>query len=331
MVRRYRVVTVIVLLALAVGVLWWMPRWRYAAWEWLTNRQFRSEHSKAYRAEIYAYLDSGREPHAVEKAIWDLIGYKRSTYRYGPFQWPGPVRVKDYHADPDPERRLVLLDLIEDYDPNIRSYAACFLGDSEEEVAAMVRLLDDEDELVRPNVILTVGRAGPKARAAAPVLARRAQETDMDYHPHAALALWQITGECDVSVPVLAAALEDDRLAIRQVAADALLSMNDDACGAFPQLCHAALHDSDRLVRMYCVGALADCGERAVPTLIKALQDSDRVVCSWAITSLGRVGPQAGAAVPHLETLLQAPEAYLREEAAEALKKITPASKVQGQ
>jgi len=75
-----------------------------------------------------------------------------------------------------------------------------------------------------------------------------------------------------------------------------------DACGAkaFPHLV-GALRADDSNVRTEAACALSKYGVRAVPALVRALGDPEPSVVVYSALSLGRIGPDAKAAVPMLE------------------------------
>lgn len=57
----------------------------------------------------------------------------------------------------------------------------------------------------------------------------------------------------------------------------------------------------------------------ALPALLSALKDSDSGVRGWAARDISDMGPAAAAAVPHLRTMLQSPDAESRGTACSAL------------
>ncbi len=88
-----------------------------------------------------------------------------------------PIREGDVRALP------VLLFLLKDSDPDVRSYAVGFLGminpPEERTIAAIIEALDDEDFHVRVESIYALGNLGPSARAAVPRLIRLSDQADL--------------------------------------------------------------------------------------------------------------------------------------------------------
>lgn len=84
------------------------------------------------------------------------------------------------------------------------------------------------------------------------------------------------------------------------------------------------LKNEDSLVVSRAGTALAIIGEPAMDTLIAWLTDPDIFARLTAIDALGDIGPSAKAATPNLTAALKDPHPLVREEAAYALKKISP-------
>jgi hypothetical protein len=79
------------------------------------------------------------------------------------------------------------------------------------------------------------------------------------------------------------------------------------------------LQDPEYGTRLSAAMALADIGEPAVPVLIQALKNED----PWSIVfALGKVGPPARSAAPHLEPLLRHSDWKIRLEVIQTLQKI---------
>lgn len=76
--------------------------------------------------------------------------------------------------------------------------------------------------------------------------------------------------------------------------------------------------------RLHAAEAIAEYGERAVPTLCALLRHSDPRVREFAAVALVRMGPQAEQAVPQLAMILHVPQERTRATAALALGCIGP-------
>ncbi len=116
---------------------------------------------------------------------------------------------------------------------------------------------------------------------------------------------------------------------IRAAAAEALCLLHDGARAAAVALVRA-VNDTDERVRQFAAAALEDIGPPEavdVSPLAAILGESPADCAYWAATLLGRLGPQAEAAVPMLaDSLANAPAAHVRERAAWALGKIGPSA-----
>jgi hypothetical protein len=120
------------------------------------------------------------------------------------------------------------------------------------------------------------------------------------------------------AVEPLAAALKDENLGIRRMAASTLGNIKDPR--AVEPLA-TALKDDDRNVRMMAAWALAEIGEPALEPLITALRDKKSRARGDAAWALAKIGDHR--AVEPLIEALKEESPSLREDAAEALEKIT--------
>ncbi len=163
------------------------------------------------------------------------------------------------------------------------------------------------------------------------------KEADAGKRQEAAAALGRIGPEAKKGVPALALALKDSDKLVRLKAALALFQIGAESADAVPALCDA-LQDEIPLVRLQAALALRLIGPKAgaaVPALIQALRDPEnripqpgflKSVAQVAAMALGRIGPDAKDAIAALAEIAYDKESdeLLRQEAAEALKKIDP-------
>lgn len=94
----------------------------------------------------------------------------------------------------------------------------------------------------------------------------------------------------------LVAALDAVAAEVRRAAAQRLARFRGES-GAFDPLVRHALHDPDPMVRAACVTALAEHGERALPTLQRALEDTEAWVRTAALSAVVRAHPVRGEAL----------------------------------
>jgi len=87
------------------------------------------------------------------------------------------------------------------------------------------------------------------------------------------------------------------------------------------------LSDPEPGARSGAVKDLADGGASAVPVLVELLQGAGPAEVRWTAASvLGKIGPDAGAAVPALVAALDDPEPMVRDLSAEALGHVGPSA-----
>jgi HEAT repeat protein len=199
----------------------------------------------------------------------------------------------------------------------------------------------------RAVVLEALGRLGPDAAAAAPILVKVRAPASVLAH----------IGK--PAVPALVEGLRDAAPAVRLYCAVALGAIGPDAADGEPALAKA-LQDEDRAVRLQAIASLgglgpaakpavgalvetlaaADNGEEirseaaqalggigpeaaaAVPALIEALRDKHAALHRWAAFGLGGIGPKAREAVSVLTDMLRDRHPYYRHAAATALRRI---------
>lgn len=84
------------------------------------------------------------------------------------------------------------------------------------------------------------------------------------------------------------------------------------------------LRGADAAARREAVQALGAIGVESVPALVAALNDASADIRTAAADALGRVGPEAKAALPALTATLKDPEKAVRQHAAFALGVVDP-------
>jgi len=218
-----------------------------------------------------------------------------------------------------PEAKITLphfQEALKDKNLFVRGIALARLGElGPEAKSAVPELLESvkKDKDFSRSVAIALGQIGPEAKAGIPFLLELLTDEKNDARQHdtrvqAALAIWRIEQNKEVSLPVLRQGLKSPQENVRIEAALALWRMGEEKEKMMDLL-------------MEC---LKDTKSR---TRKQALQA--RFVRFRAAEALGEIGPDAKAAVPLLIELLGAKDDFLKA-VPKALKKIDPRRGCQG-
>jgi HEAT repeat protein len=196
-------------------------------------------------------------------------------------------------------------------------------------VAAMVRLMDEEDPQIRRLAIRLLSRAGHEGRDLLPIFVRALQDRDAGLRAEAAHALGTYHDRPTVVVPLLRQAMKDPAMIVRISAAGALnvVSPQDAAVENVIRLLCDGLKDPDQLNRYNAaahLGAMGQQPEVVVPALCRLITDPDAPVRYSAVHALGKFGRQAQAAVPALVEALKDKEPLSYTIVSRSLKAIDP-------
>ena len=242
---RFRTRSVMIAVAIC-ALLLWLPRIGYQYWwTWTVIRDIKS--GQAMRYTPLGYARAG--PRAMQ-ALREAIRSDVVKTRVAAVQVLGTIGRDAKVAVPDlaeAARR--------DPDRDVRMYAAASLGeigsDAGEAVEPLIEVVRHEPDLnvLIPVAIEALGRIGPAARPAIPVLASIAKNPQHPARVWAALALWRIGSEgredASVVVPTLINQLATDPSPrSRAYAAQVLGEMAPIAGAAAPAL-RSATEDPD--------------------------------------------------------------------------------------
>lgn len=155
------------------------------------------------------------------------------------------------------------------------------MSNDKERVEALIRQLEDEDELVRENSAYLLGEIGAEARE----LTKNTLKNGRMLDEINALTIPQVREKV---VKRLIKALFDKDGWVRGNAADALGKIGHEKA-VEPLI--AALKDEDKVVRFSAAEALGELqDERAIESIITALRDDDWSVRVSAAEALGKIG-----------------------------------------
>ncbi len=159
-------------------------------------------------------------------------------------------------------------------------------------IAAVLRLLEDNDADVRYAASEALIYLGPKARGSVPDLVALFGGTkDDSLRANLLIGLGNLGPAAKAVVPLLAAAVKDKDQMVRRNAAEAL-------------------------------GELGETAKAAVPALVEALEHKDVWTRLNVAEALGKIGPAARAAVPALTKMLREKFPRVQDAARLALKEL---------
>jgi HEAT repeat protein len=145
---------------------------------------------------------------------------------------------------------------------------AFHLVDQEQAVRQQIDRLRTANPTARLEASASLAAMGRRA-AAATALTEALQDMDCRVRAAAALALGRIGPEAREAVPVLIPALQDESEAVRRAAAEALGNLEAAASAAMPAL-RLALRDRDRGVRKEVVTAVEKIERNVMAAILRA-------------------------------------------------------------
>jgi HEAT repeat protein len=203
---------------------------------------------------------------------------------------------------------------LKDKDADTRQKAAYALGHirrSRAVVPALIDAVHDSDYQVREEVVVALGRLGPRAQSAVPLLIESLKDKDGGVRERSADSLGKIGCDNDAVIPALIDALKEKD--VRLHAARALGSFGAKAKVAVPALIAMAKEGTP--------ASKSDSDSPPDKPSSKA-KPSRSLVRVAAISALGGIGPDAKEAIPLLTQAAKDKDAKVRDAAQEALRKI---------
>jgi HEAT repeat protein len=212
-----------------------------------------------------------------------------------------------------------LVEALKDPVPAVRMKAIdalMFMGTTAETAAPkIIPLLDDPDDLVRVSAVVALPRVTPDRLSTVPLLKKTLSDKSPRVRRQAAIELVNLRADVAAAIPVLRAALKDptplSRLeAIKTLAGVVSAEERKSLAAAAGELLNSANAD----LRLQTVRTLPSLGAEGVPYLVSVLKKEDeaRRIHMSAVHALGRIGPDARAALPLLQELAQRKGAWLK-------------------
>ena len=242
----------------------------------------------------------------------------------------------------------ILLNILKDENKIISQNAAFALvaigQDTKTVTPTLIEALKNGETVVRRKAAKALGIIGSNAKAAVFILINALKDEDIDIRKNAAEALGKIGYKPKTVIPKLIYILKDEDIDVRTNAARALEKIGPEAKAAVPALIKTLrkIHfntwylDNNRVripmegrddeaIRINAAIALGKIGpeaKAAVPALIEALKNEGKKFIYVSIRALGEIGPEAKEAIPALTKLLNSKDDYVKKAAKEAIEKI---------
>jgi HEAT repeat protein len=196
--------------------------------------------------------------------------------------------------------------------------------------AVVPRLIEAlEDAKLRPYVASILAKIGSESAAAAEPLAELVTDENPETRKEALFALAKIGPAAKAAVPKLIEALKTSEGPDCYAICYALGSIGAEAVAAKPALQAMLDKDGDETACLFSAWALTridptcevSCA-KAVPALIKSLDEPSPMLRMHAAEALGAMGPRAKSALPALKKAAKAKDEQVRKAAAAAIEAI---------
>ena len=199
------------------------------------------------------------------------------------------------------------------------------LANNDTDISSVIEKLNHSDENVRKDAAYTLGKLGPNAKIAIPLLIETLKDEKVDVREAAVYALGCIGQEAKTIVPALIDLLKDENFGVRKTAVSALGNIGVAAIPAIlnalkDEIGSSSLLGEEKPIEKAARKIFKRIGSDAVPALVKALKDD--TVRLAAIDALGFVGQEAKSALPALIEVLKCENADVLHATADALRKI---------
>ncbi|MCB9638396.1 MAG: HEAT repeat domain-containing protein [Myxococcales bacterium] len=234
----------------------------------------------------------------------------------------GEIRCQDVVAT-----EVLIHALGEDVHMGVRRAAALslgFVGMVEMAIPALIRGLQDEEEEVRQQILLSLGTLGVGRASLVPVLMQAFQEPSFALRGAAVTALWKVGVVPESAIDGAFQAIENADHSVRGWAAWALGHAKQPSERVLRAL-HEGLTDEWWWVRSRSMESLGKLGEAAggsVQTLVGGLYDDHPLVRLDAALALRKFGASAKLAIPTLLSVADDPHTGVRRAVVQTLERL---------
>jgi len=200
-------------------------------------------------------------------------------------------------------------------------------ADAARAVPALATALNDKEPQVRALAVKTLGRIGARAKTTAPQLQPLLADRAVDVCLNATLAIWQLGGTTDLSVPLNT--LRDGDANTRRHACEVLGAIRPQDPAVVKALIQAFEKADDELRPLYAqtLGELGTSARLASAKLQSGLKDASAFVRVECALALWRIDKSAEVGMPALKQGLATDDALLQQRAANILGEIGPAAR----
>jgi HEAT repeat protein len=186
----------------------------------------------------------------------------------------------------------------------VAAYALGSMGAAAEPAAGeLAKALKNNEPATRKLAARALGRIGPKAMPTLPQLEAALADKDVTVRIEAALATFLISNALK-HVGVLVKALEEESVAVREAACQALAAMKSGARVAVDPVAKLLGDKELRIRAIITLGEIGPDARKTVPTLTKLLTDKDSEAQLWSAYALWQITGETKESLPLLEKML---------------------------
>lgn len=198
-----------------------------------------------------------------------------------------PQLLQMLHTRTNEEFRVLVLEALESHGP-----------EDANEVPMLASFLTDASSRVKILALNVLAEMGPLASNAAPAISNACRAPDANTRNEAAMTLWYVTAQTNVSVPILESGLSAKNDLMDRHKASVFLRVMQTNSPALMAFFIEALGYSNRSLRIEACNNLKFYGsaaKQAVPDLLILLHDTNQGLAQAAKTALQAIAPEAFA------------------------------------